>query len=83
VYAIVKFQGQDPIIFSIPNSGYVYSLSTMAQVEWVSAATVAYDGTISPAAAEKVKRSLLSEVLIKPFVPGDSDPLEQFRDQEK
>lgn len=80
MWAIVKFKGQEPCFFGISNAGHAHRLSTMAEVEWVAAVTVAWDGTISPTSNDKVSTSsAFKSVVIKPFQPGDPDPLEPYR----
>lgn len=81
MYAIVMFKDHNwPTIVQVDNIGYVYRLSTMNHVEWVCAATISTDGQISPTTDDKVARtSALNRTVIKPFLPGDPDPLARFR----
>jgi len=83
MYAIVKFKNNPtPELFGINNIGYAYRLSTMDEVEWVAGATISWNGTIVPTTVDKIQPSgvgYLQSLSIKPFLPGDPDPLARFR----
>lgn len=82
MWAIVKFKGQEPVLFGLSNSGHAYRLSTMADVEWVAGATLNSSGTLLPVIEHKVGHtSALYSTVIKPFEPGEPDPWAEFRNK--
>ena len=75
---------QWPTVVQVDNSGMVYRLSTMDNVAWVCAATISIDGQITPTTDDKVTQTAaLNRTVIKPFRPGDPDPLARFRSDTK
>lgn len=62
---LVKFNGQEPQLFGIPNVAYAKTLATMDDVEWV-VGPIGDNGILFDVSAST---SLMGEVNVKPIKP--------------
>lgn len=66
MYVLVKFKKEPgPVIFTVTNSGYAKSLSTMDGVEWATK-PISYNGSMVDDEAS-LQRTTLGEPVIRPY----------------
>lgn len=65
---LVKFKGQEPVLFGIPNVAYASTLTTMDNVEWVLG-PISDTGVLLEVTGARMRTSLMGEQTVKPFEP--------------